>query len=179
MKITPLDIRKQEFKKVFKGYDKHEVDIFLEMVAKEMEDLIKENTALIEQVRELEAKIEDYRRMEKTLQDTLTSAQRTTDELRRKAEREAENIIKNAKLEAEKILNEAHKKMQDLLSQISALKSQRDAFISQFRGFLEAQLRMLMEMEEGKKEEKEEVQIRRVKKEATLKDIGDLFESKD
>ncbi len=40
MKITPLDIRKQEFKAGFKGYDKNEVNVFLEMIAKEMEELI-------------------------------------------------------------------------------------------------------------------------------------------
>jgi DivIVA domain-containing protein len=41
MKITPLDIRKTEFKSVFKGFDKNEVKVFLEMIAKEMEELIK------------------------------------------------------------------------------------------------------------------------------------------
>ena len=40
MKITPLDLRKQEFKKGMRGYDVHEVDAFLEMVAKEMEETI-------------------------------------------------------------------------------------------------------------------------------------------
>ncbi|MEK7248881.1 MAG: DivIVA domain-containing protein, partial [Bacteroidota bacterium] len=32
MKLTPLDIRKQEFKKVMRGYDPIEVETFMEMM---------------------------------------------------------------------------------------------------------------------------------------------------
>jgi len=183
MKITPLDIRKQEFKKTIKGYDKHEVDIFLEMVAKELEDIVRENNALVEQVRGLDTKIEDYRRMEKTLQDTLTSAQKTTDDLRKNAEKEAKMMVKNAGMEAEKVMDNANKKVQDLLTQISALKNQKSAFISQLRGFLTSQLRLLDEVE---KEGKEQIQ-KRVKevsippdrlKKKEFTDIGELFKEK-
>ncbi|NVM02542.1 MAG: DivIVA domain-containing protein, partial [Candidatus Helarchaeota archaeon] len=41
MKLTPLDIKRQEFKKVMRGYDVIEVDAFLEMVADEYESLLR------------------------------------------------------------------------------------------------------------------------------------------
>ena len=37
MPITPLEIRKQEFKKKVRGYDPHEVRDFLEMLVTEIE----------------------------------------------------------------------------------------------------------------------------------------------
>ncbi len=43
MKITPLEIKRQEFKKTMRGYDTIEVETFLEMVSNEMEELIHEN----------------------------------------------------------------------------------------------------------------------------------------
>lgn len=175
MKLTPLDIRKQEFKRVMKGYDKHEVDIFLEMVAKEMEDLNRENNILREQNKELDAKIEDYRRMEKTLQDTLLSAQKTTDELRKNAEKEAELIIKNAKIQAEEMMNNARKHIQDLERQISALKTQKDTFIAQLRGYLQSQLRMLHEIENAEQEVESKI---KKKTQEGYKSIGDLFYDK-
>lgn len=175
MKLTPLDIRKQEFKRVMKGYDKHEVDIFLEMVAKEMEDLSRENNTLREQNKELDAKIEDYRRMEKTLQDTLLSAQKTTDELRKNAEKEAELIVKNAQIQAEEMINKARKEIQDLERQISALKTQRDTFIAQLRGYLQSQLRMLHEIEMSEQEVDTKV---KKKTPEGYKSIGDLFYDK-
>ena len=178
MKVTPLDIRKQEFKTVFKGYDKHEVDIFLEMVAKEMEELIRENNTLIEQVRELDSKIEDYRRMEKTLQDTLMSAQKTTDELRRNAEKEAELIIKNAKMQADEIIQQAKQEVQSLMNQISSLKTQKDGFIAQMRGILQSQLRMLDEISSGRAASSPQSSPQQKQKQATgeeYRSIGDLF----
>jgi cell division initiation protein len=147
MKITPLDIRKQEFRKSFKGYDKNEVDIFLEMLAKEIENIVRDNKRMAEQLKELDSKIEDYKRMEKTLQDTLTSTQKTTDEIRRNARKEAEMILQKAKLQASEIIENAASKVKDLQSQISALRSQKDGFVIQLRSFLSSQLKMLEEVE--------------------------------
>ena len=63
MEVTPLDIRKQEFKKSFSGYDKREVENFLEMVAMQLEGLIRENMSYKEQLNDVERKVDDYRRM--------------------------------------------------------------------------------------------------------------------
>ncbi len=147
MKITPLDIRKQEFRKTFKGYDKNEVDIFLEMLAKEIENIIRDNKRMSEQLKELDSKIEDYKRMEKTLQDTLTSTQKTTDGIRRNARKEAEMILQKAKLQASEIIENAAAKVKDLQNQISALRNQKDGFVIQLRSFLSSQLKMLEEVE--------------------------------
>lgn len=143
MKITPLDIKKQQFRKSVRGFDVHEVEAFLEMVAGEFEELVKQSTSLSENLRGLDQKVEDYRRMEKTLQDTLTSAQRTTDELRRNAEKEAEIIVRNAKIEADHVLEEARAKMVSLNGEIESLKNQRDAFLANFKGLIDAQDRIL------------------------------------
>jgi cell division initiation protein len=147
MKITPLDIRKQEFRKTFKGYDKNEVDIFLEMLAKEIENIIRDNKSMADQLKELDSKIEDYKRMETTLQNTLTSTQKTTDEIRRNARKEAEMILQKAKLQASEIIENAAAKVKDLQSQISALRNQKNGFIIQLRSFLSSQLKMLEEVE--------------------------------
>lgn len=143
MKITPLDIRKQEFRKSLRGFDIHEVQAFLEMVANEMEELVRGNTSFSEKLKELDQKVEDYRRMEKTLQDTLTSAQRTTDELRRNAEKEAELLVRNAKIQVDHLLEEARTKIVSLRSEIASLQKQRDAFLANFKGLVDAQGRIL------------------------------------
>jgi len=180
MKITPLDVRKQEFKTTFKGYDRNEVNVFLEMIAKEMEDLIKENTIYMEQLRDLDSKIEDYRRMEKTLQNTLTSAQKTTDELRRNAEKESELILRNARIQADHVLEEARSQVNKIQTQVASLKSQRDSFIAQFKGLVEAQLGVLNKNWEELPDEKEkpgETERKQAKRETRepLKGFGDLF----
>ena len=54
MNITPLDIQQQQFKgKMLGGLDPLDVDAFLQMVAAEMESLIRENSELKEQSRKI------------------------------------------------------------------------------------------------------------------------------
>ena len=48
VKITPLDLKKQVFRKVVRGYDHVEVRTFLEIVADEFEKMLKENMSLSE-----------------------------------------------------------------------------------------------------------------------------------
>ncbi len=71
MKITPMDIQQQQFTVRFRGFDIQEVDSFLETVANELEELIKKNNELKEELERKEARIWEYQNMEKTLKETL------------------------------------------------------------------------------------------------------------
>lgn len=50
MRLTPLDIKKQEFKRVVRGFDRDEVNTFLEMIAEEFEALMHERSRLSEEI---------------------------------------------------------------------------------------------------------------------------------
>jgi len=147
MGITPLEIRKQEFRKSFRGYDPHEVRAFLEMVSSEMENLLRENAGLSEKVKELDAKIEDYRRMEKILQDTLTTTQKATEELKVGAKKEAETIIANARGEAQRLLRETQDELARIKEETKMVEHQKLLLVSEFRGLLESYLRLLERLE--------------------------------
>lgn len=147
MGITPLEIRKQEFRKTLRGYDHHEVRSFLEMVSNEIEKLLRENAGLAEKVKDLDAKIEDYRRMEKILQDTLTTTQRATEELKDGAKKEAETIIANSKMEAQRFLREAQTELAKTKEETKMIEHQKLLLVSEFRGLLESYLRLLERLE--------------------------------
>lgn len=152
MKLTPLDIRRQTFKKKgMGGYDPGEVHAFLETVAGEFEELTRENTSLAERMSGLEGKIEDYRRMEKTLQDTLLSAQKTSEELRKNAEQRGDLLVKEAQLKADQIISEARARLMDLQRQIADLKNLRSSYLAKFRSLVESHMEILQyqEMDSG------------------------------
>ena len=65
MKLTPLDIKKQEFKKVMRGYDPVEVDTFMDMMANEFEDLLKQQKEMRDKQVELETQRSEERRVGK------------------------------------------------------------------------------------------------------------------
>jgi len=143
LKLTPIDIRKWEFKKGVRGYDKYEVQAFLELASEEFEKLQQERREFEQKSKRLEKEIEEYRRVEKSLQDTLISAKETTDKSMQNSRKEAELIVGDAELHADKILDSARKKASKIEDEITRLTVLRDSFTVKLKGMLNSQIELL------------------------------------
>jgi cell division initiation protein len=143
MHLTPLEIRKQPFRKMFRGFDPDAVNSFLNQVAGEIETLLKQNDELATQLKLTSEKLDQYVKIEKTLNQTLLTAQKATDEARVNAQKEAELIIKDAQFRARELENEARQRVYTLENDLIALRNQRDAFLSRFKAVLSTQQELL------------------------------------
>jgi len=101
-KITPIDIQHKTFKKALQGYDRTEVDQFLDEVIETLEDDAQQNAALEAEIADLRERISHFKAMEESLQNTLVLAQRTADEVKASAHKEADIIKEQARLAAER-----------------------------------------------------------------------------
>ena len=169
MKLTPIDIRKWDFKKAVRGYDKYEVQAFLELASEEFEKLQQERREFEHKSKRLEKEIEEYRRVEKSLQDTLISAKETTDKSMQNSRKEAELIVGDAELHADKILDSARKKASKIEDEITRLTVLRNSFAVKLKGLLNSQLELLELFEEVNAEEDEN----KVKKEVIADEKSD------
>jgi len=149
MKLTPLDIRKQEFKRVMRGYDPVEVDTFMDMMANEFEELLRSSKEMRDRTIELEVQLRDYRQIEKTLQQTLLQAQETTGKTYESARKEAELIARQAEQTASKIVDRAHADLARVKAEIFDLNTRRESLIAQLRVILSAELDLLKSLETG------------------------------
>ncbi len=149
MKLTPLDIRKQEFKKVMRGYDPVEVETFMEMMANEFENLLKEQNECRSKVIELETQLKDYKQMERTLQQTLMQAQEATGKTYEAARRDAESIIKEAQMKAAEIVGNANTEIGKLNNEIAQLRARKDSLIGRLRVLLSSELDLIKALEMG------------------------------
>lgn len=149
MSLTPLDLKKQDFDKVFRGYDPVAVDAFLELAAEEMGNLVSKVNVLEERLRSAGETLEDYRQMEQALKDTMLSAQRLADESKEAAQRDAVLKIREAELEAERILDEAERRRTALEQRIADLEARERAFIRKMKAFLDEHRRALDEHDLG------------------------------
>ncbi|HKI83886.1 MAG TPA: DivIVA domain-containing protein [Candidatus Krumholzibacteria bacterium] len=140
MRITPLDVRKQEFRKGMRGLDPEEVYAFLATVADEYETVLTDNRQLRDRVLELDEKVSEYRNMEKTLRDTLLTAERVMAEARENARKEAELILRDARGQAQHESQNSVARAEALRAQLRELRTQRDAFLARLKGLAEAQI---------------------------------------
>jgi cell division initiation protein len=149
MKLTPLDIKKQEFKKAMRGYDTVEVDTFMDMVASEFEDLLKGQKEMRDRMVELEVQLKDYRQIEKTLQQTLLQAQETTARTYEVARKESETIIREGEQKAVKLVDQATADLQRINNDVMQLLARKESLIGRLRVLLSSELDLIRTMELG------------------------------
>lgn len=152
MRITPLDIQQKQFSVKFRGFNMEEVDSFLELVREEMEELLRENANLREDVRRYEKQLKDYKDIEETLRATLISTQQMVEEYKNTARKEAELIKKEAQLEAENMIKQAQEKVIKIHEDITDLKGVRRHFKEEIRRLAD---RVIREIEFDKEREEE------------------------
>lgn len=143
MRITPLDVRKQEFGKSMRGFDCDEVRAFLNTLADEYEAVLVDNKQIRERTLELEDKLGDYQRMEKNLRDTLLTAERLTQDTRENAVREGELIIRDAEMKARGVLEECRLRTEELRREITGLRKEKETYLGRFRSLAEAQIQFI------------------------------------
>ncbi len=143
MKITPLDIQQMVFRVKFRGYDREEVNRFLEEVAQTVEALNRDNTALRDRLAMTEQQVAELKRTEATLSNTLVSAQSLAEEVKRSAQRDADLIIKEAELKAGELIRQARAELGETQRDLSQLQKQRLLMIERMRATLHTFERML------------------------------------
>ncbi|MDQ4106187.1 MAG: DivIVA domain-containing protein [Actinomycetota bacterium] len=158
MAIKPIDVRRKEFKHSVRGYNADQVDDFLDAVADEFEHTYSENLRMREEISSLRDRLEQFEKLEDSIQSALVhaehaandlreSAAREAEDLRSSASREAETVRNNANREAEYTLKEAQDRAQQMLADSSskveraqesyeALKKAKENFAADFRHLL-------------------------------------------
>jgi len=144
VKITPLDIQQQQFKgKMLGGLDPNDVDSFLQLIAQEMESLIRENEELKDQVRKSALQVDELNQRETNLRETMLAAQKITEEMKNNAQKEANLLISEAELKGERILAAAETRLAQLNANIHEIRRQKLQFETALKSLLETHMKML------------------------------------
>jgi DivIVA domain-containing protein len=138
--LTPLDIRKQEFRKTLRGFEPLGVEEFRTRVADELERILRERAVLEERLEALSEQLAVFRERERAMNDALVAAQQLRDETRAAATREAQLIVREAQGEARRIVDEARTAENDVRRELAEVERQYQAYLGDFRGLLERQL---------------------------------------
>ena len=151
--ITPLEIENKKFsKQMMNGYSVEEVDDFLDELTSCYEKLYKDNTENQGVISELQGKLEHYKQIEGTLNNTLIMAQSTAEDIKNVAKQQADQIVKDAESEAKQSL--ATLEQQIILKQKSLedLQKQFDVYKAKMESLLISQLELIKEINKGEED---------------------------
>ncbi len=152
--MKPIDVRRKEFKNSMRGYNADQVDDFLDTVADEFERSYSDNLRMREEITSLRERLEQFEKLEDSIQSALVHAESAANDLRESASTEAENIRNNAEREAELTKKEANERSQQTLADSAskveraqesyeALKKAKQDFAADFRHLLKSYIAVM------------------------------------
>jgi cell division initiation protein len=154
MKYSPNSIKQQEFNKSVRGYDKDEVQAFLEKLSDEMESLQKENEQLKKELDAANLRLTEFRRIEKNLQDTLLKAQESSTKSFESTKKQTSLMIKEAEIKASQIMEKARESANEIRTAVITLREEKDLVVAKLKSIISSQAQLLEMKVENAGEEK-------------------------
>ena len=143
MKVTPLDIQQKMFRMVFRGYERTEVEAFLDTVREEMEALVREVTELREFRQTFEERMREFREREETLKNTMISTHKLAEDIKESSRKEASLIVKDAELKYQQMLERAREEKVRLESELLELRRKKHHFVQDMKKMLHMHMEMV------------------------------------
>lgn len=141
--ITPIEIQNKVFKSGGLGYDKKDVDNFMEELLENYESLYRERMEMTDRINTLKEGLQYYKTIEKTLQKALVLAERTADETKSNAMKNAALIEQEAVSKANVILEDAKRELEMIRKQTIELVRQYDMYKAKFKSLVNSQTELL------------------------------------
>ncbi len=148
MNITPLDIQQKRFHMEFRGYDRGEVETFLDLVREDMELLLREVTELREFRQTYEERLRELHDKEETVKNTMIMTQKIAEDLKENARKEAALLLKDAELSRQQIVGNAQQEKARIEAELQELRRRKHHFLQDIKKVIQMHLEMV-NFEEG------------------------------
>lgn len=147
----------EKFSRTLRGYNPDEVNRFLDKIINQVENIVSESKekdirlAQMEKLelenKQLQEKIEQYERMEATLNKAIMMAQKTSEQIKLAAHDESDLLLDEAKKNANRIVNEALLRAEKTEHEANLLRRNINIFKKRVRDIVEAQLEVVGEFD--------------------------------
>ena len=126
--MTADEIRRHSFETLPEGgYSEASVNAFVEQAAKAYDELFEENKEIVRRLTIFAKKLDEYKRNESYMTETLLTAQKTAAQTISGAEAVVAKMIEAAKNEGKKIINDARERSNEIYADRDKIISEAEA----------------------------------------------------
>lgn len=140
MVLTPNDILEKEFGTEFRGYNKEEVNEFLDLVVVDFENAVMKAQQLAKELASASERVAYFEKLQESLNSSILIANEAAERLKQNARKEAELIIYEAERESERIVRAAHDQVAHLTNEVEMLRHSGRNIQMELQNMLEEQL---------------------------------------
>lgn len=137
----------KKFNKSLMGYNPNEVNSFLDSVINQVEKIIEESKEKDKKISDLKLSVERYKSIENTLNQSILSAQESTERLKQIAKQESDNIISESRRNANRIISDSLLRAEKIQYEAETLKKNINLFKKRMRNMLEQQIDLVEDMD--------------------------------
>ena len=137
----------KKFDTVFRGYDKAQVQKFLDEVINNYEALLNKSMKTEEENKKLVEQIAYYQRIEDTMNRAIYTAEAAGDQIKSAARREADSLVQEARHNASRIINDALLKAERAQNHADQLRRNTNVLKRRLRQIIENQLEVIEEID--------------------------------
>ena len=137
----------KKFDTVFRGYDKAQVQHFLDDVIKNYEALLTKSKQTEEENKKLVEQIAYYQRIEDTMNRAIYTAEAAGDQITSSARREADSLITEARHNASRIINDALLKAERIEENAQRMRRNLITYKRRIRSLIEQQAEIVDDLD--------------------------------
>ena len=138
----------RKFNTSISGYNKDEVNAFVNQVVKEYESMLIKLKNRDEEIKKLASRLDHFEGMENALNKAMLVAEDSSNQIRKLAKDEANIIIENAKKNASRIVNDSLIKAERVDMEADQLKRRLKIYKARIKQVVEEQLEMVKDIDE-------------------------------
>ena len=137
----------KKFDTVFRGYDKQQVQTFLDEIIRNYEQLLKKSQQTQEDNIKLKEQSKYYQDVEDRMNRAIYTAETAGDQIKNNARREAEMLVTEARHNASRIINDALLKAEKAQNHADQLRRNTNTLKRRLRQIIQNQLDVIEEMD--------------------------------
>jgi cell division initiation protein len=143
MKFSPMSIKNQEFSKSVRGYDRDEVQALLAKLSDEFQTLQQENEQLKKDLDSANIKLNEFRKIEKNLQNTLLKAQESSTKALESTRKQSSLMVKEAEIKSSQIIEKARESANEIRNAVINLREEKDLVVAKLKSIISSQAHLL------------------------------------
>jgi len=137
----------EKFNTSFSGYNKVEVNKFIDDVIKQVESMINNMKSKDLEIEKLKSELEHYKNLEETFNKALIIAEDAGEQIKIGAKSESTRLLEDAKRNAERIINNALIKAEQATRDAERLRRNVITFKRRLKDILETQMELVDEID--------------------------------
>lgn len=137
----------EKFNTSFSGYNKEEVNKFIDDVIKQVETMINNMKSKDLEIERLKAELEHYKNLEDTFNRALIIAEDAGEQIKISAKSESTRVLEDAKRNADRIINNALVKAEQATRDAERLRRNVITFKRRLKDILETQMELVDEID--------------------------------